>query len=64
VKERGNSILLRDNAVIRDINTSANPISGAFNNLADGRIVTVKANNLQASYNGGDGHDLTPTVAT
>jgi len=43
-------------------NTSANPISGTFSNLADGAIVTVNGNNLQASYTGGDGNDLTLTV--
>ena len=43
-------------------NTSANAISGAFSNLADGAIVNVNGNNLQASYEGGDGNDLTLTV--
>ena len=43
-------------------NTSANPISGTFTNLADGAIVNVNGNNLQASYSGGDGNDLTLTV--
>ena len=43
-------------------NTSANPISGTFSNLPDGAIVTVNGNNLQASYSGGDGNDLTLTV--
>jgi autotransporter-associated beta strand protein len=43
-------------------NTSANPISGTFANLPDGGIVTVNGNNLQASYKGGDGNDLTLTV--
>jgi autotransporter-associated beta strand protein len=43
-------------------NTSANPISGAFSNLAEGAIVTVNGNNFQASYTGGDGNDLTLTV--
>ena len=43
-------------------NTSANPISGAFSNLPDGAIVNVNGNNLQASYSGGDGNDLTLTV--
>jgi autotransporter-associated beta strand protein len=43
-------------------NTSANPISGTFSNLPDGVIVTVNGNNLQASYEGGDGNDLTLTV--
>ena len=43
-------------------NTSATPISGTFNNLVDGAILTVSGNNLQASYHGGDGNDLTLTV--
>jgi hypothetical protein len=43
-------------------NTSANPISGTFSNLADGTIVIVNGNNLRASYTGGDGNDLTLTV--
>ncbi len=43
-------------------NTAATPISGTFSNLADGAIVTVGSNNLQASYSGGDGNDLTLTV--
>ncbi len=43
-------------------NTSPNPISGAFSNLPDGAIVNVNGNNLQASYSGGDGNDLTLTV--
>jgi autotransporter-associated beta strand protein len=43
-------------------NTSADPISGTFNNLPDGAIITVNGNNLQASYEGGDGNDLTLTV--
>ena len=43
-------------------NTSANPISGTFSNLPDGAIVTVNGNNLRASYEGGDGNDLTLTV--
>ena len=47
-------------AVIR--NTAATPIAGTFNNLPDGAIVTVNGNNLQASYEGGDGNDLTLTV--
>jgi autotransporter-associated beta strand protein len=43
-------------------NTSVSPINGTFNNLPDGAIVTVNRNNLQASYEGGDGNDLTLTV--
>ena len=40
-------------------NTSANPINGTFSNLPEGAIVNVNGNNLQASYRGGDGNDLT-----
>ncbi len=43
-------------------NTSANPINGTFSNLPDGAVVNVNGNNLQASYTGGDGNDLTLTV--
>ena len=43
-------------------NTSATPISGTFSNLADGAILTANGNNFQASYQGGDGNDLTLTV--
>ena len=44
-------------------NTSANPISGAFANLPDGSTFTAGRNNYQVSYEGGDGNDLTLTVA-
>ncbi len=44
-------------------NTAATPISGTFSKLPDGAIVNVNGNNLQASYSGGDGNDLTLTVA-
>ncbi len=43
-------------------NTSADPIRGTFTNLPDGTIIAVNGNNLQASYTGGDGNDLTLTV--
>ena len=43
-------------------NTSATPINGTFSNLPNGGIVNVNRNNLQASYSGGDGNDLTLTV--
>lgn len=43
-------------------NTSASPINGTFSNLPNGGIVNVNGNNLQASYHGGDGNDLTLTV--
>jgi len=43
-------------------NTSTNPISGTFANLADGSIVIFGKNNYLVSYSGGDGNDLTLTV--
>jgi autotransporter-associated beta strand protein len=43
-------------------NTAATPIAGTFSNLPDGAIVNVNGNNFQASYEGGDGNDLTLTV--
>ncbi len=43
-------------------NTAATAIAGTFSNLPDGGIVNVNGNNLQASYSGGDGNDLTLTV--
>jgi hypothetical protein len=43
-------------------NTSANPMTGRFSNLADGAIVTIGGNTFQANYEGGDGNDLTLTV--
>jgi hypothetical protein len=43
-------------------NTSAFPISGTFANLGDGSILNVEGPNFQASYEGGDGNDLTLTV--
>ena len=43
-------------------NTSADPISGTFANLADGATLAAGRNQLRASYEGGDGNDLTLTV--
>ena len=43
-------------------NTSANPIAGTFANLPDNSIFAVGQNTYQASYEGGDGNDLTLTV--
>jgi autotransporter-associated beta strand protein len=43
-------------------NTGLSPIAGTFHNLRDGAIITVNGSNLQASYTGGDGNDLTLTV--
>jgi fibronectin-binding autotransporter adhesin len=43
-------------------NTASTPIGGTFANLPDGAILSVSGNNLQASYSGGDGNDLTLSV--
>jgi autotransporter-associated beta strand protein len=43
-------------------NTSADPISGTFSNLPDGSTIVLAGNTFQASYEGGDGNDLTLTV--
>ncbi len=45
------------------INNNGNEaISGTFANLADGATINVGGFNFQASYEGGDGNDLTLTV--
>ena len=43
-------------------NTAATPIAGTFANLADGSTFSAGSNVFQASYEGGDGNDLTLTV--
>lgn len=43
-------------------NTAATPIIGRFSNLADGATLKSGNNKFQASYEGGDGNDLTLTV--
>ena len=43
-------------------NVSTSRIRGTFANLPDGSIVAINGNNLQVSYEGGDGNDLTLTV--
>jgi autotransporter-associated beta strand protein len=43
-------------------NTAETSIVGTFHNLRDGQIIAVNGSNLQASYTGGDGNDLTLTV--
>jgi hypothetical protein len=43
-------------------NNGTQPIVGRFSNLPDGSTITVGSNTFQASYEGGDGNDLTLTV--
>ena len=42
---------------------AATPINGTSHNLRAGAILAVNGNNLQASYEGSDGNNLTLTVA-
>jgi hypothetical protein len=45
------------------VNSGSMSTNGAFNNLAEGAIVTINGNNLQATYKGGSGsNDLVLTV--
>src|SRR5439155_13449599 len=43
-------------------NTAVAPIADTFANLPDGGTITAGNNTFQASYEGGDGNDLTLTV--
>jgi hypothetical protein len=59
----GGNPTLTDGTVFTVIkNNAATPIAGTFANLADGAILTIGTNKLQADYLGGDGNDLTLTV--
>ncbi len=56
--------MLRPGVVLTVIdNTSSSPIAGTFANLPDQSTFTAGGQNFQASYEGGDGNDLTLTVA-
>jgi autotransporter-associated beta strand protein len=62
MRPSGNNALTTGQVFTVISNTAATPIAGTFHNLANGAIVTVNGSNLQASYTGGDGNDLTLTV--
>ena len=62
LRPSGNNALTTGQVFTVINNTAATPISGTFHNLRDGAIINVNGNNLQASYTGGDGNDLTLTV--
>ena len=62
LRPSGNNALTTGQVFSVISNTSASPIVGTFHNLRNGAIVTVNGDNLQASYTGGDGNDLTLTV--
>jgi autotransporter-associated beta strand protein len=59
---RGNHALTLGTVFSVLSNVSAAAISGTFANLPDNSTFTVVRNNYQASYEGGDGNDLTLTV--
>jgi autotransporter-associated beta strand protein len=59
---RGNAQLPVGTSFTAIRNTSGMPITGTFTNLPDGSTITFGNNTFQASYQGGDGNDLTLTV--
>jgi autotransporter-associated beta strand protein len=58
----GNSFLPPGSVLTILENTGPNPTNGTFTNLPDGSTITIGSNTFQASYEGGDGNDLTLTV--
>jgi len=62
LRPSGNNALTSGQVFTVISNTSASPIVGTFHNLRDGQIIVLNGSNLQASYTGGDGNDLTLTV--
>jgi autotransporter-associated beta strand protein len=62
IDDIGSGTLTRGTVFTIINNTDTAPIAGTFSNLPDGAIVSVNGNNLRASYEGGDGNDLTLTV--
>jgi len=62
VSDVGNSLLTPGLVLTVINNTGPTSIAGTFANLPDGSTFSVKNNTYQASYEGGDGNDLTLTV--
>jgi autotransporter-associated beta strand protein len=62
LNELGNTTLPPGTAFTIISNTSNKPINGTFTNLPNGGSITAGNNTFQASYEGGDGNDLTLTV--
>ena len=62
LRPSGNNALTTGQVFTVINNRAATPIVGTFHNLKDGKIIVVNGSNLQASYTGGDGNDLTLTV--
>ncbi len=63
LEDLGNGILSPGTVFKVINNTAATPIAGTFSNLADGSTFTSNGNTYQVNYKGGDGNDLTLTVA-
>ena len=62
IEPRGNQALPAGTVFTVIENKTHQLISGTFANLPEGAILSVGGNQLQASYRGGDGNDLTLTV--
>ena len=58
----GNGTLAPGTVLTLINNTGANPIAGVFSELRDNDLLTIGHNTYLASYEGGDGNDLTLTV--
>ena len=63
ITDLGSAVLTAGTVFTAVDNTAATPIAGTFTNLPDGGTITVGNNTFQANYEGGDGNDLTLTVA-
>jgi len=63
LRDQGGLVLAPGTVLTVIANISTNSIIGTFANLPDGSSITVGSNTYQANYEGGDGNDLTLTVA-
>ena len=62
IDDQGNGTLPAGTVFTLINNTAAPGITGTFSNLADGSTLVLGSNTYKASYEGGDGNDLTLTV--
>jgi autotransporter-associated beta strand protein len=62
VTDLGNTVLAPGTVFTAVNNSGATPIAGTFANLPDGSTLVIGVNTYQATYEGGDGNDLTLTV--
>ena len=60
--DSGNTVLGSGTEFTVINNSEEVAIAGTFANLSDGASITIGSNTFQASYEGGDGNDLTLTV--